>query len=63
MECIFYIRSSLLSLEAKVQESSTAIPKPFEESTLEEMDRVIDINIRGNRSASSRVGLLRTHHS
>src|SRR6266702_2065044 len=24
-----------------------AIPKPFEETTLEEMDRVIDINIRG----------------
>ena len=23
------------------------IPKPFEETTLEEMDRVIDINIRG----------------
>ena len=27
--------------------AGTAIPKPFEETTLEEMDRVIDINIRG----------------
>ena len=27
--------------------AGTAIPKPFEEATLEEMDRVIDINIRG----------------
>ena len=27
--------------------AGTAIPKPFEETTLEEMDRVLDINIRG----------------
>ena len=27
--------------------AGTAIPKTFEETTLEEMDRVIDINIRG----------------
>ena len=27
--------------------AGTAIPKPFEEATLEEIDRVIDINIRG----------------
>src|SRR5258708_18995756 len=27
--------------------AGTAIPQPFEETTLEEMDRVIDINIRG----------------
>ena len=27
--------------------AGTAIPKPFEETTLEEMDRVIDINLRG----------------
>jgi len=30
-----------------VNNAGTAIPKPFEEATLEEMDRVIDINIRG----------------
>jgi 3-oxoacyl-[acyl-carrier protein] reductase len=30
-----------------VNNAGTAIPKPFEETTLEEMDRVIDINIRG----------------
>jgi 3-oxoacyl-[acyl-carrier protein] reductase len=27
--------------------AGTAVPKPFEEATLEEMDRVIDINVRG----------------
>ena len=27
--------------------AGTAIPKPFEDTTLEEMDRVIDINVRG----------------
>jgi 3-oxoacyl-[acyl-carrier protein] reductase len=30
-----------------VNNAGTAIPKPFEEATLEEIDRVIDINIRG----------------
>ena len=30
-----------------VNNAGTAIPKPFEETTLEEMDRVIAINIRG----------------
>src|ERR1700738_1219023 len=30
-----------------VNNAGTAIPKSFEESTLEEMDRVIDINVRG----------------
>src|ERR1700730_4473161 len=34
-------------LEIIVNNAGTAIPKPFEEATLEEMDRVIDINIRG----------------
>src|SRR6201988_4333720 len=34
-------------LEGLVNNAGTAIPKPFEEATLEEMDRVIDINIRG----------------
>src|SRR5271167_4838392 len=31
-------------LDVLVNSAGTAIPKPFEESTLEEMDRVIDIN-------------------
>src|SRR5271163_2512014 len=35
------------SLDVLVNNAGTAIPKPFEETTLEEMDRVIDINIRG----------------
>jgi 3-oxoacyl-[acyl-carrier protein] reductase len=34
-------------LDVLVNNAGTAIPKSFEESTLEEIDRVIDINIRG----------------
>src|SRR5258707_13023663 len=34
-------------LDVLVNNAGTAIPKPFEESTLEEMDRVLDINVRG----------------
>src|ERR1700676_4466748 len=32
-------------LDVLVNNAGTAIPKPFEEATLEEMDRLIDINI------------------
>jgi 3-oxoacyl-[acyl-carrier protein] reductase len=39
--------SSLGRLDILVNNAGTAIPKPFEETTLEEMDRVIDINVRG----------------
>ena len=34
-------------LDIFVNNAGTAIPKKFEETTLEELDRVIDINIRG----------------
>jgi len=34
-------------LDILVNNAGTAIPKPFEEATLEELDRVIDINFRG----------------
>jgi 3-oxoacyl-[acyl-carrier protein] reductase len=34
-------------LDVLVNNAGTAIPKTFEETTLEEMDRIIDINIRG----------------
>jgi len=34
-------------LDVLVNNAGTAIPKPFEEATLDELDRVIDINIRG----------------
>ena len=34
-------------LDVLVNNAGVAIPKKFEEATLEEMDRVIDINIRG----------------
>jgi 3-oxoacyl-[acyl-carrier protein] reductase len=39
--------SALGGLDILVNNAGTAIPKPFEESTLEEMERVIDINLRG----------------
>jgi len=39
--------STLGRLDVLVNNAGTAIPKPFEETTLEEMNRVIDINIRG----------------
>jgi 3-oxoacyl-[acyl-carrier protein] reductase len=39
--------SAFGSLDVLVNNAGTAIPKPFEETTLEEMDRVIDINLRG----------------
>jgi 3-oxoacyl-[acyl-carrier protein] reductase len=35
------------SLDVLVNNAGTAIPKPFEETTLEEMDQVIAINLRG----------------
>lgn len=34
-------------LDVLVNKAGTAIPKPFEEATQEEMDRVLDINVRG----------------
>jgi 3-oxoacyl-[acyl-carrier protein] reductase len=34
-------------LDVLVNNPGTAIPKTFEETTLEEMDRVLDINVRG----------------
>jgi 3-oxoacyl-[acyl-carrier protein] reductase len=34
-------------LDVLVNNAGTAIPKPFVEATLEEMDRVLDINVRG----------------
>jgi len=39
--------ASLGKLDILVNNAGTAIPKPFEETTLEEMDRMIDINLRG----------------
>jgi len=35
------------SLDILVNNAGTAIPKPFEEATLEEFDRVLNINVRG----------------
>jgi len=34
-------------IDILVNNAGTAIPKPFEEATLEELNRVIDINLRG----------------
>src|ERR1700719_3796484 len=39
--------ATLGRLDVLVNNAGTAIPKSFEETTLEELDRVIDINIRG----------------
>jgi 3-oxoacyl-[acyl-carrier protein] reductase len=39
-------------LDVLVNNAGTAIPKTFEETTLEEMDRVIDINVRGTLAAT-----------
>jgi len=35
------------SLDILVNNAGTAIPKPFEDATLEELDRVLNINVRG----------------
>jgi 3-oxoacyl-[acyl-carrier protein] reductase len=39
-------------LDVLVNNAGTAIPKPFQESTLEEIDRMIDINFRGTLIAT-----------
>jgi 3-oxoacyl-[acyl-carrier protein] reductase len=39
-------------LDVLVNNAGTAIPKKFEETTLEELDRVIDINVRGTLVAT-----------
>jgi len=39
--------ATLGRLDVLVKNAGTAIPKRFEETTLEEMDRMIDINFRG----------------
>jgi len=39
--------STLGRLDVLVNNAGTAIPKPFEQTTLEEMDHMIDINFRG----------------
>ena len=39
-------------LDVLVNNAGTAIPKKFEETTLEELDRVIDINVRGTLAAT-----------
>jgi 3-oxoacyl-[acyl-carrier protein] reductase len=39
--------STFGGLDILVNNAGTAIPKPFEEATLEELDRMLDINVRG----------------
>src|SRR5580704_17501920 len=39
-------------LDVLVNNAGTAIPKAVEETTLEEMDRVIDINVRGTMATT-----------
>src|SRR5258708_30256618 len=44
--------TTLGRLDVLVNNAGTAIPKPFEEATLEEMDRVLDINVRAGLVAT-----------
>jgi 3-oxoacyl-[acyl-carrier protein] reductase len=44
--------SAFGGLDILVNNAGTAIPKKFEESTVEELDRMIDINIRGTLLAT-----------
>jgi 3-oxoacyl-[acyl-carrier protein] reductase len=39
--------ATLGALDVLVNNAGVAIPKPFEETTLEELNRVIDVNVRG----------------
>jgi 3-oxoacyl-[acyl-carrier protein] reductase len=39
--------STFGGLDILVNNAGTAIPKPFEEATLEELDRMLDLNVRG----------------
>src|ERR1700743_2952112 len=43
-------------LDVLVNNAGTAFPKPFEESTQEEMDRVIDINVSGSLAITQAAG-------
>ncbi len=47
MEAVEKAVATLGRLDVLVNNAGTAVPKPFEETTLEELDRVININIRG----------------
>jgi 3-oxoacyl-[acyl-carrier protein] reductase len=47
MAAIERIVATLGGLDVLVNNAGTAIPKKFEEATLEELDRVININVRG----------------
>jgi 3-oxoacyl-[acyl-carrier protein] reductase len=39
--------STFHGLDILVNNAGTALPKPFEEATIEELDRVLDLNVRG----------------
>jgi 3-oxoacyl-[acyl-carrier protein] reductase len=39
--------STFHALDILVNNAGTAIPKPFEEATIEELDQVLDLNVRG----------------
>ena len=53
-------------LDILVNNAGTAIPKPFEEATLEELDHVIDLNLRGvffaTQAALKHMRRRRSHH-
>jgi 3-oxoacyl-[acyl-carrier protein] reductase len=45
--CVAQVAKEVGPVDVLVNNAGTAIPKTFEETTLEEMDRVLDINVRG----------------
>ena len=44
--------AALGSLDILINNAGTAIPKPFEEQTLDEIDRMFNINVRGTLAAT-----------
>ncbi len=52
MRAVSQTAATLGGIDVLVNKAGTAIPKTFEETTAEEMDRVIAINLRGTLSAT-----------
>ena len=54
--------ATLGRLDVLVNNAGTAIPKKFEETTLEEMDTMIDLNLRGNAGRAQTDEQRRSNH-
>ena len=53
--------AALGGLDVLVNNAGTAIPKPFEETTLDEMKLMFDINVHGTIAATTQAALKLTH--